>query len=111
MPDKRPPPDKRHPEVHGRTAYDLKDLHRQLADLFTDDELQQIPVVPPGSRLEQGSTYVDLRDPARREFKARADMVADDYHWYVPKHAVPYELWDRLVGKTDPERVGTPPER
>jgi hypothetical protein len=87
------------------TAYDWKDVHRALNDAFADDELRQIPVLPEGERLQQGATYVDLRDPARREFTARGDMSADPAHRYVAKDAVPYSLWNRLVGVDDPERL------
>ncbi len=45
-----------HPELDARTAYDIKRIHRQLQE-FPDDELKRIPVLPPGSRLEQGATY------------------------------------------------------
>ena len=96
-----------HPEQTARTAYDLKDAHRLLEGI-TDDGLQQIPVLSPGTRLEQGATYIDLRDPQRREFKATGDMVADDEHWYVPKHGVDYELWNRLTGVGDPQRLYAP---
>jgi hypothetical protein len=96
-----------HPEQAARTAYDIKDLHRLLEGI-TDDGLKQIPVLWDGNRLEQGATYVDLRDPQRREFKATGDMVATPEHWYVPKDAVDYELWNRLVGVSDPERLYAP---
>src|SRR5687768_5607345 len=57
------------------TAYDLKDVHDMLSE-FRDDELKGIPVLPTGSRLEQGATYIDLGDPRRSEFTARGDMEA-----------------------------------
>jgi hypothetical protein len=94
-----------HPETDAPTAFDLKDAHRLLADL-TDDDLKQIPILPPGSRLEQGATYLDLRDPRHREFTARGDMEAGPSDWYVPKDQVDYQLWNRLIGVTNPERLG-----
>ena len=97
-----------HPEQDSRTAYDLKDAHRMLEGI-TDDGLKQIPVLPEGARLEQGATYIDLRDPGRREFKATGDMVAERDHWYVPKDAVDYQLWNRLIGINNPERLYTAP--
>ena len=98
-----------------RTAYDLKDAHRMLEGI-TDDGLQQIPVLWPGTRLEQGATYIDLRDPQRREFTATGDMEAGRDNWYVPKSGVDYQLWNRLIGIDNPERLysapeGTPPRR
>jgi hypothetical protein len=99
-----------HPELDARTAYDLKDLHRRLSE-FRDDELKSLPVLPPGSRLEQGATYVDLRDPDCQEFTALGNMEAGRDNWYVPKDQVDYQLWNRLIGVTQPERLGQASER
>jgi hypothetical protein len=93
-----------HPEQRARTAYDLKDVHRMLEGI-TDVGLKQIPVLWPGARLEQGAVYIDLRDPHRTEFKATGDLVVGPDNWYVPKDAVDYELWNRLIGVTNPERL------
>lgn len=97
-----------HPEQTARTAYDLKDAHRLLEGI-TDDGLKQIPVLPLGARLEQGATYIDLQDPQRREFTATGDMAAGPDNWYVPKDGVDYELWNRLIGVRNPERLYSPP--
>jgi hypothetical protein len=90
-----------------RTAYDIKDVHRLLEGI-TDDGLKQIPVLAEGTRLEQGATYIDLRDPTRREMTATADLVAGPDNWYVPKAGVDYELWNRLIGISNPERLYNP---
>ena len=95
-----------HPEKNNpRTAFDVKEAHRWL-DGFTDDLLKQIPILPAGSRLEQDASYLDLADPARREFKATGDMEAGPDHLYVPKSEVDYQLWNRLIGVTNPARTG-----
>jgi hypothetical protein len=94
-----------HPEDDARTAYDIKAAHDYLAG-FTDDELKLIPVLPEGSRLEQGATYIDLRDPGRRELTAMGYMEAGPENWYVPKTEVDYHLWNRLIGVQNPERLG-----
>lgn len=86
-----------HPEKTARTAYDIKGAHRLLAGI-EDDDLKQIPILPLGSRLEQGATYLDLHAPTPQEFTARGDMVTEDGHWYVPKSDVPYWIWNRLIG-------------
>ena len=57
-------------------------------------------MLPEGSRLEQGATYVDLRDDARREFQATGGMTAEPGRLVVPKADVGYQLWNRLVRKT-----------
>ena len=95
-----------HPEKEARTAYEIKELHRQLKEM-SDADLKQIPVMPAGSRLEQGATYLDLNDPQRQEFTASGDMTAEADHYYVPKTEVPYQLWNRLLGIENPARIGT----
>jgi hypothetical protein len=96
-----------HPEKASgvKTAYDIKNLHDRLQDLH-DDDLKQIPILPEGTQLEQGATYLDLRERDPREFTARADMVAMPANWYVPKTEVDYQLWNRLIGVDNPERLG-----
>lgn len=95
-----------HPEKRaGNTAYDTKPVHRLLHD-FTDDDLQRILVMPPGSRLEQGATYVDLADPARREFTAMGGERAEADHWYIPKAGTDPYLWNRMTGVKNRERLG-----
>ncbi len=92
------------PEIGARTAYDLKTVHRRLQD-FADDELVQIPVLPEGSRLDQGAKYLDLRELERGEFTATGNQEAGPDDWYVPKRAVDYQLWNRLIGVDNPERL------
>ncbi len=92
-----------------RTAYDLKDAHDALHE-FRDDVLAQIPIVPEGTRLQQGATYIDLKGD-RKEFTARADMEAEPGHWYVAKDEVDYQLWNMLIGVKNPERLNLVDER
>ncbi|MGA7730519.1 MAG: hypothetical protein WCD37_04510 [Chloroflexia bacterium] len=96
-----------HPEKseNVRTAYDIKALHNRLQG-FTDDELKGIPVMPRGSRLEQGATYIDLRQNDPQEISARGDMEVGPGNWYVPKTEVDYITWNRLIGVDEPERTG-----
>lgn len=93
------------------TAYDVKEVHRSLSRDFEDDELKQIPVLPAGQRLQQGATYLDLRNRERREFTATGEMDARDENWYVPKDQVPYSLWNRLKGVENPERIAERSDR
>jgi len=93
-----------HPELNGPTAFDVKAVHRRLHD-FSDDQLKSIPVLPAGTRLEQGATYIDLHADEWEEFKALGNMEAGPQNWYVPKSAVHYAIWNRLIGVDNPERV------
>lgn len=96
-----------HPEKSDtvRTAHTIKTLNRRLQEL-EDDDLKQIPVLPTGSRLEQGATYIDLADEEPNELKARGDMEAGPDNYYVPKSELDYQLWNRLIGVDNPERLG-----
>ena len=94
-----------HPEKDAPNAYEIKELHSQLQD-FTSDELKQITVLPRGSRLEQGATYIDLMDSERKQFTAMGSMEAGADNWYVPKTEIDYQLWNRLTGVQNPERLG-----
>lgn len=85
-------------------ASDIKEVVDLLSG-FTEGELNQVPVLPIGGRLEQGATYLDLADPERREFTAMGGMVAGPDHYYVPKDKVGYVLWNRLTGVSNPERL------
>lgn len=87
------------------TAYEIKELHSKLSDL-NNDELWQIIIMPEGARLEQGATYLDLNDPQRHAFTATADMTAGPDNYYVPKKAIDYQLWNRLIGVKTPKRLG-----
>ncbi len=86
------------------TAYDVKAVHRQLNDL-TDDELKTVPILPEGARLQQGATYIDLLGD-RSEITATGDRSAAKGNAYAPKDSVDYQLWNRLIGVTNPERTG-----
>jgi hypothetical protein len=91
-------------EVQLRTAYDVKEIHRSLAD-FSDDDLKQIPILPEGTRLEQGATYIDLAEERPSEVKVNAGVVARAGQYYVPKDRVPYTIWNRLIGEAKPGQV------
>jgi hypothetical protein len=98
-----------HPEKSSpRTAKDEKDLH-ELLSAFPDDELERIPLMPVGARLESNATYIDLREPEPREFTAEGNEEVGEYAWVVPKAEVDYQLWNKLIGVKSPARAGTRP--
>jgi hypothetical protein len=86
------------------SASAFPDLRRSLTD-FTADELKEISVLAPGTRLRQGATYLDLAREERSEITATGEMVAGPDERLVPKSEVPYTLWNRLRGIDDPERT------
>ncbi|MDC0671937.1 hypothetical protein [Nannocystis radixulma] len=95
-----------HPERAGLSLYDIKAAHTRFTE-FSADELRLIRIVPPGSRLLQDATYIDLDDPARREFTATGEMEVVDGRLIVAKADTHYELWNRLRRVQDPYRTGT----
>lgn len=94
-----------HPEKDAPNASEIKELYSLLPS-YSKDELKQIPVLLPGSRLEQGAKYIDLKDPERKEFTAMGSMEAGTENLYVPKTEVDYQLWNRLTGVQNPDRLG-----
>jgi hypothetical protein len=100
--DSRPAPDPT--QESSRTAYDVQEARRQLVE-WTDEELKQVPLLPIGTRLDEGATYVDLRDPARREFTGTAEMQVPTEGLYVPKSEVDHRTWVRLLGLRTADRI------
>lgn len=93
-----------------RTAKDVKEIHAVLND-WSDEDLDQVPIVPTGTRLEQNATYLDLSAPTSREFTARGDMSATPGQCLIAKSEVPYQLWNRLRGVDDVNRTGIVEDR
>ena len=84
-----------------------KDLRVQLNDL-EPPELARLSVLEPGTRLLQGSTYVDLNDESRTPFTALGGQEAGPENRYVSKHDTDYELWNRLVGQGQAAEIERP---
>lgn len=86
-----------------RTAHEVKPVHRRLRSI-TDDDLKRLPIVPVGSRLEQGATYIDLLADRPREFTGTADFTTGPENACILKSEVDYELWNRLIGLLDTDQ-------
>ena len=84
-----------------------KDLHNQFPEL-TSDELARLPVLEPGTRLEQGGTYVDLNRLGEGPFKALGGHEATGRDRLVAKRDTDYEMWNRLVGDDDGPAIERP---
>jgi hypothetical protein len=57
------------------------------------------------ARLEEGATYLDLRDDKPGEFTGRGSMVVGAESCIVPKTEVDYPLWNRRIGVTNSARA------
>lgn len=78
-------------------AADDKALVDELPEL-TGAELDRLPVLEQGTRLEQGSTYYDLNHRQNGPFKAIGGRKAERGEALIAKSEVDYVLWNRLVG-------------
>ena len=87
------------------TAYEIDELSNKLEG-FSDEELKRIPILKPGTRLQQAATYINLNDPLRQEFTGMGDMSVEENNFIVPKSRVNYQLWNRLIGVENTERTG-----
>ena len=79
-----------------QTAAEIDELRSRLQG-YSDDELQRIPVLKSGTRLKQGATYINLKDPARNEYTGMANHSAMEDDYIIPKAEISYELWNRLT--------------
>jgi hypothetical protein len=74
-----------------------KAVHHMLTG-FSNDELARLSILEPGTRLEQGGTYLNLNDLQSGPFKAIGGQEALRRERIVAKRDTDYELWNRLAG-------------
>jgi hypothetical protein len=89
-----------HSEWEGRSGASVKELHTSLAGL-TNDQLEQLVVLPEGSRLKQGAKYLDLEHLEDGGFIATAGMSVKPGQRLIAKHNTGYLVWDRLSGAAE----------
>lgn len=66
------------------------------------DAIERVTVLVPGTRLRQGSTYLDLERLEDGPFVARAGQEVDEHELIVSKKELDYEAWNALVGEAQP---------
>ncbi|MBA3450780.1 MAG: hypothetical protein H0T18_06170 [Chloroflexia bacterium] len=91
------------------SAADDKSLRNRLRAL-DNDELAQLAVLEPGTRLEQGGAYLDLNRLQDGPFKALGGHEATAADRYIAKRDTDYELWNRLVGDDREPEIERPVE-
>ena len=75
-------------------------VEKVLMDRYPDltrDEVDRFTVIPPGTQLDQGAVYFDLRHPERGPFKAVGSQVAGKDELIIAKRTTDFELWNRVV--------------
>jgi hypothetical protein len=87
----------------------MKEVHAMLSE-FADDELKRIPLLPAGARPEANATYLNLRRLPGEAFTAEGREEVGEADYIVPKNEVDYQLWNQLIGVTEPERTGVRPK-
>lgn len=92
------------------SAVNDKALHRRLPEL-TSAELSRLQVLEPGTRLEQGGTYIDLNRLSEGPFQALGGDEATEHDRYVAKRDTDYELWNRLVSEDSDPAIERPSEK
>jgi hypothetical protein len=90
--------------AHERTAADVNNLYPRLSQL-TRDQLRSIPLLDAGTRLQEGKTYLDVRQLDKGEFFAGVGQVVRPGDEIVAKHQVDYQMWDSLSGQAEPSRT------
>ena len=80
------------------------ETRRQFADM-TKDEIDRIPVLAAGARLDQGSVYLDLDDLDAGPFVALGSEAVTEGDRFVSKRDTDYEMWNRLAGDREPRRL------
>jgi hypothetical protein len=91
------------PEVAAVAANDSDDLTLEVEVVETrvvvlsDEEINALPVLKPGTKLEPGGVYVDLNDQRRVPFKALEGQEAGTGNRYVARRDIRQDLWNRLV--------------
>ncbi|MBV9851618.1 MAG: hypothetical protein JO250_18265 [Armatimonadetes bacterium] len=75
-------------------AADLKEVYAILPD-WHKDEIKRLRLVPPGTRLNLGDVFIDLRNPAAGELVAHGEETVGE-ELLVPKHDTDYEIWNKL---------------
>lgn len=79
---------------------EIKAVYEMLPE-WHKDELRRLFFVAPGTRLKQGDVYFDLRTPDRGELIAHGEEEVHE-ELLVPKKAVDYEIWNKLMSKPSP---------
>lgn len=97
----------RQQHLEADSAGDDKTVGNMLPEL-TDDELSRLPILDPGTPLEQGSVYFNLKDRAKGPFKAIGGQEVGQQDKMIAKKMTDYELWNEIVGRDDNAEVERP---
>jgi len=83
-------------------AGDMKDVIDLLPE-FNQGDLSHLEILETGTPLEQGATYLDLKDRQRGPFKAIGGQAVEASDRMVAKKTTDYDLWNRLTSDREAE--------
>ena len=89
------------------SAADDKKVRNMLPEL-TEDELSRLPILDPGTPLEQGAVYFNLKDREKGPFKAIGGQEVGPKDKMIAKKMTDYELWNEIVGRDDSAEIQRP---
>ena len=89
------------------SAADDKRVGNMLPEL-SNDELARLPILDPGTPLEQGGVYYNLVDRERGPFKAIGGQEVGAKDKMIAKKMTDYELWNQVVGRDDSAEIERP---
>lgn len=90
----------RQEHLEADSAADDKEVRNMLPEL-TDDELSRLPILDPGTPLEQGGVYFNLKDREKGPFKALGGQEVGPKDKMIAKKMTDYELWNQIIGRDD----------
>jgi hypothetical protein len=91
------------PEAVVETAETTEDVTVEVTVIethvvtLTEEEINALPILKPGTKLEPGGVYIDLNHPHTAPFKALEGQVAGTGNRYVARRDVPHDVWNRVV--------------
>jgi hypothetical protein len=84
-----------------------KEVGNILPDL-TDDELSRLSILEPGTPLEQGSVYLNLKERQKGPFKAIGGQEVSSDDKIIAKSMTDYEMWNIIAGRDDEPTIERP---
>jgi len=93
------------PNTEALEAPEAKEAQGILPELSRED-WKRVHLMRPGTRLQTGDKYLDLRDLLRGELVATGEETVATSSLLVHKNDIDYEIWNRLLGRGDRNFTG-----
>lgn len=97
----------RQQELNSEAGDADKRVGKMLPDL-TNDQLSRLSILEPGTPLEQGSVYLNLKDREKGPFKAIGGQDVGAKDKIIAKSMTDYEMWNEIAGRDDNPDINRP---